>query len=130
MGLIHGKNGVVKVGTVLIAKIREFSVDETAETADSSYMGMTYRDQEVGLKTWNGSLSCFLDDADITGQGALTAGAVVALSLQPKGNTSGDLKYSGSANITKITRKVSLDGMTEISFDFQGKGALTSGTVT
>lgn len=130
MTVIHGKNGVVRVGSNSVAKVREFKVEETAETADSSAMGDTYRDHEVGLKSWSGSLSCWLDASDTTGQGALTAGATVALSLQPEGNTSGDIKYSGNATITKVNKKAMLDGICETSFDFQGKGALTPGTVT
>ena len=130
MAIIHGKNGVVRVGSNSVGKVREFEVEETAENADSSVMGDTYRDHLVGMKSWSGSLTCFLDAADTNGQNALTAGAIVALSLQPAGNTSGDVKYSGNASITKVTRKSTLDGITEVSFDFQGKGALTQGTVT
>jgi hypothetical protein len=130
MAIIHGKNGVVRVGSNSVAKVREFEFEEISEDSDSSAMGDTYRDHLEGMKSWTGSLSCWLDAADTNGQNALSAGAIVSLSLQPGGNASGDVKYSGSASIKKVTRKSVLDGIAEVSFDFKGKGALTQGTVT
>ena len=130
MASFHGLNGVVKVGSDQIAQIREFSFDEMAETSDSSVMGATYRDYLPGLKSWSGSLTCFLDLTDVDGQAALSSGAVVNLVFQPEGNSSGDVKYSGTATITKRGVKANVDGVVEISFDFLGKGALTQGTIT
>ena len=55
MATLTGNNGTVKVGSVAIAEIRSFSVDETMDTIESTSMGDTYRTFETSLKSWNGS---------------------------------------------------------------------------
>lgn len=130
MATLTGNNGTVKVGSVAIAEIRSFSVDETMDTIESTAMGDTYRTFETSLKSWNGSVDIFFDDTDTTGQGALTVGSEVTVNFQVEGDTTGDHLLSGAAIVTGRTINSSFDGLVEASLTLQGDGALTEGTVS
>lgn len=130
MATLTGNNGTVKVGSVAIAEIRSFSVDETMDTIESTSMGDTYRTFETSLKSWNGSVDIFFDDTDTTGQGALTVGSEVTLNFQVEGDTTGDHLLSGAAIVTGRTINSSFDGLVEASLTVQGDGSLTEGTVS
>jgi predicted secreted protein len=130
MATLTGNNGTVKVGSVAIAEIRSFSVDETMDTIESTSMGDTYRTFETSLKSWSGSVDIFFDDTDTTGQGALTVGSEVTVNFQVEGDTTGDHLLSGAAIVTGRTINSSFDGLVEASLSLQGDGALTEGTVS
>jgi hypothetical protein len=91
-------------------------------------MGDSYRTFKVGLKTFTGSIVCYWDETDTTGQGALTAGASVTLNLYPEGATTGDTYYTGTVLVTSIEATAAFDGMVEATFSFQGTGALSKTT--
>ncbi len=123
-----GVDGVVKVGSNAVAEVRNWSVNETADTIEDTTMNDTSRTYQVGLKSWNGSMTCFWDETDTSGQVALTIGASVTLNLYPEGATTGDTYYTGTALITSIGVSVPTNGMIERTIGFQGTGALTIGT--
>lgn len=125
MATYLGKDGVVKVGSVAIAEVRNFSITQAAATTEDTVMGDSWSTHKVTLKSWSGQLACFWDATDTTGQGALTIGAEVTLKLYPGGVASGDQELSGSAIITSIETQLAHDGIVEASFSFQGTGALT-----
>ena len=89
----------------------------------------TSRTHAVTLSSFSGSLDCFWDETDTTGQGALTIGASVTLALYPEGDGTGGTYYSGTALVTGVSRTASFDGMVEASISVQGSGALTAATV-
>ncbi len=128
-----GSEGTVKTGTVgsddAIAEIRTFSIEATADTIETSTMGDADRTYSTGLKTFTGSVDCFWDETDTSGQGAFEVGSEVTVTFYPEGATTGDTYYSGSAIITGRTVNSSFDGMVEASFSLQGTGALTTSTV-
>jgi predicted secreted protein len=130
MATLQGNNGTVKVGSVAIAEIRSFSIDETMDTIESTSMGDTYRTFETSLKSWSGSVDVFFDDTDTTGQGALTVGSEVTVNFQIEGDTTGDHLLSGTAIVTDRSISSSFDGLVEASLSLQGDGALTEGTVS
>ena len=125
-----GNEGTVKVGSNAVAEIRSFSVATSADTAEDTSMGDSWRTYKTTLKGWSGSVDCFWDETDTTGQGALVDGAEVTLNLYPEGSTTGDKYYSGLAIITGTTINSSFDGLVEASFSFQGTGALTLSTAS
>ena len=88
----------------------------------------TARTHAITLTSFSGSLDCFWDETDTTGQGALTVGASVTLALYPEGEAVGATFYSGTALVTGVSRTASFDGMVEASISVQGTGALTSDT--
>jgi len=129
MATFTGSDGVILVGTDQIAEVRSYSIDETMDTLEDTAMGDTSRTYKTSLKSFSGSADVFFDDTDTAGQGALTVGSEVTLSVQFEGNTTGDHKMSGTVLITGRTISASFDGMVEASISFQGTGALTESTV-
>ena len=130
MATFTGSDGVILVGTDQIAEVRSYSIDETMDTLEDTAMGDTSRTYKTSLKSFSGSADVFFDDSDTAGQGALTVGSEVTLSVQFEGNTTGDHKMSGTVLITGRTISASFDGMVEASISFQGTGALTESTVS
>jgi predicted secreted protein len=124
-----GSEGTVKVGSNVIAEIRSFSIEETADTLEDTTMGDTARTYKSSLTSYSGSLDVFWDETDATGQGALTIGAEVTLAMYPEGDTAGDTYLTGTAIVTGRSISSSFDGLVEMSISVQGTGALTSTTV-
>ena len=129
MATFTGSNGVILVGSDQVAEIRNYSIEESADTIEDTSMSDTSRTFKVGLKSFSGSADVFFDDTDTNGQGALTVGSSVTISFQMEGNTTGDHKLSGTAIVTSRSISASFDGMVEASISFTGTGALTEGTV-
>jgi len=124
-----GRDGIVKVGAATVAEVKSFSIEESADTVETTKMTDVARSHAITLTSFSGSLDCFWDETDTTGQGALTIGASVTLALYPEGDTTGDTYYSGTALVTGVSRTASFDGMVEASISVQGTGALTASTV-
>ena len=125
-----GSEGTVKVGSDAIAEIRSFSIEESADTLEDTSMGDTARTYKPSLTNYTASIDVLWDKTDTNGQGGLSVGAVVELSLYPEGDTSGDTYYTGNATVTGRTINSSFDGLVEMSISVQGNGALVEETVT
>jgi predicted secreted protein len=130
MAVHKGSEGTVRVGGNTIAEIRSYSLEESADTLETTSMGDTARTYLPSLTTFTGSVDVYWDETDTTGQGALSAiGTEVVLNVYPEGATSADTYYTGSAIVTGVTRTASFDGLVEASITLQGTGALTTTTV-
>lgn len=129
MSIHKGSEGLVKVGANTVAEVRSYSIDESADTIESTSMGDAAKTFESSLTSFSGSVECFWDETDTTGQVAMSIGSTITLNLYPEGADSGDTYYSGSAIITGKTVSGSHDGLVEASISFQGSGALTITTV-
>ncbi len=137
MAILTGNNGVVKIdnasGTpTTVAAVRNFSVEITSDTIETTTMSVDTRTYVKGLSAWSGSADIYFDPANYTG------GASVIAALNPTGlavgsstvtvelyldNTSN--KFAGEAIITGFTVNSSMDGMVEASISFQGSGSCT-----
>ena len=120
-----GSEGTAKIGSNVIPEVKDWSISESAETIDDTTLGDTARTKTVGLTSASGSMTAFWDETDTTGQGAMTAGAEVALKLYPEGATTGDTFASLSAIITEKGVSTTLDGMVETSMSFEANGVVT-----
>lgn len=123
-----GVDGVVKVGTNTVAEVRNWSINEQADTLEDTTMNDTHKTFQAGLKSWSGSLTAFWDETDTTGQEAMTVGSSAVLNLYPEGATTGDIYYSGTAIVNSLGLSVPTNGFIERSIGFQGSGTLTRGT--
>lgn len=130
MATFTGSAGVILVGSNQVAEVRNYSIEESADTIEDTSMSDTSRTFKVGLKSFSGSADVFFDDTDTTGQGALTVGSSVTISFQMEGNTTGDHKLTGTALVTSRSISASFDGMVEASISFTGTGALSETTVS
>ena len=130
MATHKGSEGIVKVGSSnVVAEIRSYSIEESADTLEDTSMGDSARTYKPSLTSFSGSLDVFWDETDSSGQGALSIGAEVTLNFYPEGDTAGDTYYTGSAIVTGVSRTASYDGLVEASISVQGNGALTESTV-
>jgi len=124
-----GSEGLVKVGSATVAEVKSYSLEESADTIETSSIGTTARTFRTSLTGWAGSLDVFWDETDTAGQGALSVGSSVTLQVYPEGDTGGDTYYSGTALVTGVSKTGSFDGMVDASISIQGTGALTTATV-
>jgi predicted secreted protein len=138
MAILTGNNGVVKLdasvgGSVaVIAAVRNFSVELTRDTIETTTMGVDVRTYLTGLSSWSGSADIYFDPAASTGTIAThtvlnpTSGTVGQGTLTVElflADAAG--KFSGEVIITGFTVNSSMDGMVEASISFQGSGACT-----
>lgn len=131
MTTYHGNSGVIKVGANAVAEVKDFSVTEEFSPTDDTSMGDTAVTSIAGAPTkWSGSINCHYYPADTNGQGALTVGASVSLELDCVGDTSGLEKMSGTAWVTKRSVSADKGSVVSVSFDFEGNGALTHGSIS
>ena len=129
MGTHKGSEGLVKVGSATVAEVKSYSLEESADTIETTKMGDAARTYLPSLTSFSGSIDCFWDETDTAGQVALAVGASVTLVFYPEGEASGDTYYSGTALVTGKTITGSFDGMVEASISVQGTGAITTTTV-
>ncbi|MBG1232974.1 hypothetical protein [Aestuariivirga litoralis] len=128
MTTYHGKGGVVKIGANTVAQVKSWTFTQSAETQDTSVMGVDDETHLVGRRSASGSISCLYDETDATGQEVMVAGASVSLVLNPAGTTVTRKNRSFTATITKIDEPVNDNGVITRSFDFKVNGAATRGT--
>jgi hypothetical protein len=130
MATFSGSDGVIKIGSALIAEVRGWSVEQTGDTNEDTVMGDSWRTHKPSLKSWSGSADVLFDDTDTNGQTACVLGTVVTVSFQMEGNSSTDHRLTGSAIVTGKSITTTYDGLVEASITFQGTGALTENTVS
>lgn len=138
MAILTGNNGVLKLdasvgGSVAtIAAVRNFSIELTSDTIETSTMGTDVRTYVKGMSSWSGSADIYFDPASSTGTLAThavlnpTSGTVGSSTLTFEGylnDTAG--KFSGEVIVTGFTVNSTMDGMVEASISFQGSGACT-----
>ena len=124
-----GSEGLIKVGSATLAEVKSYSLEESADTIETTKMGDAARTYLPSLTSFSGSIDCFWDETDTSGQVALAVGASVTLVFYPEGADAGDTYYSGTALVTGKTITGSFDGMVEASISVQGTGAITTTTV-
>jgi hypothetical protein len=131
MATHSGYGGAVYVDTTAVAEVKDFTLDVTAATADTTVLGSDgWTDLELVTKSWTASINVIWDDTDANqAELRLIDGGTVALKLYPAGTTSGDHEWSGSCIVTSVSKTVSTDNLVEASITVTGKGALTYGTV-
>lgn len=125
----QGNEGLLKVGSNAVAEINSWNVSQSASVVDDTTINDVWQTNKPGVKSWNGSLTCFWDETDTTGQGAMTVGSEVTLNLYPEGAATGDTYFTGSAIITSMDVSVPNGaGMITSSISFTGNGALSTTT--
>jgi hypothetical protein len=125
-----GNNGVVSFGGANVAEVRNWSVEATADTIETSVMGNDTRQYVKGMSTFTGTADVLWNAShwttngmNPTVSGTSEVGKVpAAINLYPAGSAPG---FSGNVVITGYTVNASYDGLIEASVSFQGSGALT-----
>jgi predicted secreted protein len=137
MATLTGNNGAVTINSVNIAAVRNFSIELTADTIETSTMGVDVRTYVKGLSSFSGSADIYFDPSEFDNAESTfnpTAGLVgasgVALKLYIEQNYSStsDYAFTGDIIVTGYTVNSSFDGMVEASISFQGTAAATFST--
>jgi len=123
-----GREGFVKVSSLTIGQLKNYSLTHTSDTVDSSVIGDTYRNKVATMKTWSVSGDCYWDAAD-AGQVALTMGATVTVSLYPMGSAASATYYTGSGIVTKFDVSGAFDGLIDSAITIEGTGTLSKTSV-
>ena len=138
MAILTGNNGNIKLDATVggsvatIAAVRNFSIELTRDTIETSTMGVDVRTYINGMSAWSGSADIYFDPVASTGHLAVhtvlnpTSGTVGQSTLTFEGYLADSAgKFSGEVIITGFTVNATMDGMVEASISFQGSGACT-----
>lgn len=124
-----GDAGVISIGGNDIIELTGFTLDEAAETIDTTTMdGTCTKDSEVGTISFSGSIDLHYETIDLAA-GNLTIGSTVAVIFYPTGATTGMESISGTILITGLSMPVERDSMVTRAVTFEGKGQLTRATL-
>jgi hypothetical protein len=118
---ITGKNGALSVdnGTSNVAQLVSWTITQTADTVEASYMGEDWKCVKPGMFSWEGSAEAVFD----TTETYPTIGSVVDIIAYETGTTQ---TYSGNAIITSIETSAGVEDMITVSLSFVGDGTLTT----
>ena len=128
MAVHKGSEGAIKIGSATVSQVKSYSLDESADTIETTSMGDAARTHLSSLTSFSGSVDRMWDETD-TGQTALAVGSTVTLLWYPEGSGTGATFYSGSVIVTGKNITGSFDGLVEASIAVQGSGAITTATV-
>jgi hypothetical protein len=139
MATLTGNNGAVSINGKSVLAVRNFSIEMTADTIETSVMkGGGARTYVKGLSSFSGSADVYFDPEDFDTNettfnpttGLVGAGGVaVKLFVDLDTATSAtDKAFTGSVIVTGFTVNATLDGMVEGSISFQGTGAAAFAT--
>ena len=125
-----GNAGVISVDGTNVAEVRNYSIEMTTDTIETSTMGAANsgRTYVKGLSTFSGSADVYWDathfsTADLDGLVNGDVGASsVALIAYPEGTGA---NWNGNIIITGYSISGSFDGLIEASVSFQGDGQLS-----
>ena len=128
MATTTGNDGAVFIGNYAIAEVRSFTINESADRIEDTALGDSNRTYKAGLADVNGTIECWFDASDTTGQEAMSVGSTVSLDLRPAGTGSGLATWTVSAQITEITTEIQFNEIITRGFNWAAAGTLTKGT--
>jgi predicted secreted protein len=137
MATITGNNGAITLNGNSVAAVRNFSVEMTADTIETTTMGVDVRTYLTGLSAFSGSADVYFDAADFdtyetsfnpTAGLVGASGVAVKLYIAENYASTSDYAFTGNVIVTGYTVNTSMDGMVEASISFQGTGATTYST--
>jgi hypothetical protein len=142
MAILTGNNGAISINGIAVLAVRNFSIEMTRDTIETTVMGTDVRTYVNGLSSFSGSADVYFDpDTAVTGFDAAettfnpTAGLVGTAGVSGKfyivldsAGTNVDSAFTGNIIVTGYTVNSSVDGMVEASISFQGTDAVTYST--
>lgn len=129
MATFTGLDGVVKIdvsGTdTVVGEVRSFTIDESADTIETTAMGNTNRARTyvAGFESTTITVEAYFDSND-NAQNNMTGRQAVDFELYPAGTATGNRVFSGNGFITARSVSAAFDGMVEVSFTIQVSGAV------
>ncbi len=123
MAAIHGKAGAADFSG-LIFEMLSWSIDATADMAEATDMGDTWKTFLAGFVDWTATTECILPKA---GEGIAALGTSATLTLVPASGLYED--FVGTAICTGFSPVSDKDGIATITLTFQGSGLLVEAAV-
>lgn len=151
MAVLAGNDGAIEINGINVLAIRNFSIDMTSDTIETTTMGNNTRTYIKGLSSFSGSADVYFDPntattgfdaaettfnpanpSSIVGAAGVSAKFYIAKNYEPSSGGTADHVFTPSTGIivTGYTVKSSMDGMVEASISFQGTGSVAFDTGT
>jgi hypothetical protein len=138
MATLTGNNGAISINGISVLAVRNFSIEMTADTIETSVMGTDVRTYVSGMSSFSGSADVYFDSSDYDTNettfnpttGIVGASGVVGkfYVLLDAASTNVDQAFTGTIIVTGYTVNATMDGMVEASISFQGSGATAYST--
>ena len=126
---VAGKNGKVVVGASASKKvvgIKNWSLELSLDTLETTALGDDWKNYITGLKEWSASSEGDYEvPVDADGQQALQDAFLNGTTVTVKLYVDGTNYYKGEAFINSLSIEDPVDDVVSISIEFTGTGALT-----
>ena len=131
MATLVGNDGQVTIAGQAVVSTRNFSVDMTSDTIETTTMGVDVRTYVKGMSSWSGSADIYFNTDDYQANTIITSTSLAAIGSTPVGvkfyldqEASNDVVLYGNGIITGYSVSSSLDGLVEATISFQGSGPI------
>lgn len=133
MATIVGNDGQVTLGSAgqAVVSTRNFSVDMTSDTIETSTMGTDVRTYVKGMSSWSGSADIYFNTDDYQANTIMTSTSDAAIGTAAVGvkfyldqDASNDVVLYGNGIVTGYSVSSSMDGLVEATISFQGSGPI------
>lgn len=131
MATLVGNDGQVTIAGQAVVSTRNFSVDMTSDTIETSTMGTDVRTYVKGMSSWSGSADIYFNTDDYNANTIITSTSLAAIGSTPVGvkfyidqDASADVVLYGNGIITGYSVSSSMDGLVEATISFQGSGPI------
>lgn len=123
MACYNGKNGALSVDGTNVAQLTSWSISESVDTTECTYMGANWKEFHAGIPSWEGSAEAiFADDATTGYVNGVAIGTTVALIAYPAEGVG--VSFTGNAVVTSVETSSSMDDVVRVSLALQGTGEL------
>ena len=126
---VAGKNGKVVIGssgTKKVVGIKNWSLELSLDTLETTALGDDWKNYITGLKEWSASSEGDYEvPVDSDGQAALQEAFLNGTTVTVKLYVDGTNYYTGEAYINSLSIEDPVDDVVSISIEFTGTGALT-----
>ena len=126
---VAGKNGKVVIGesaTKKVVGIKNWSLELSLDTLETTALGDDWKNYITGLKEWSASSEGDYEvPVDADGQQALQEAFLNGTTVTVKLYVDGTNYYKGEAFINSLSIEDPVDDVVSISIEFTGTGALT-----
>lgn len=126
---VAGKNGKVVVGsssTTKVVGIKNWSLELSLETLETTALGDDWKNYITGLKEWTASSEGDYEvPVDTAGQAALQTAYLNGATVVVKLYVDATNYYMGEAYISSLSIEDPVDDVVSISIEFTGTGALS-----
>ena len=137
MPTLTGNDGEIRFAGNAVAAVRNFTIDMTADTIETTTMGNDTRTYVKGLSSYSGSADIYFDPVEFNGNvhfnttdsGRPVGASPIAARFYINQSANDDsILWANSVIITGYSISSSMDGMVEASISFQGSGGTSFNT--